>query len=141
VVLELVVGELARRPQFLDRVPVAAGGVDAQGGGPSGAALAFVVAGLDDAADLVLAALDVVGDRIGGDNGSVLVRGVDEVALVAADVVLGVGQPLDDEHPLASPHHGDDRISLLHHVPALAASRALKTVSASRMAATSWVRM
>jgi hypothetical protein len=53
----------------------------------------------------------------------------------------GQRAPLDDEHPRASPHHSDDRLSLLHHAPALAASRALKTVSASRMAATSWVRM
>ena len=38
---------------------------------------------------------DVVGDRVGGDDGDVLVRGVDDVAVAAADVVLGVGQPLE----------------------------------------------
>jgi hypothetical protein len=31
VVLELVVGELVGRPQLLDRVPLTAGGVEAQG--------------------------------------------------------------------------------------------------------------
>ncbi|MCT9010276.1 PAS domain-containing protein [Streptomyces rhizosphaerihabitans] len=47
---------------------------------------------------------DVLGDgqknrleiKIGGDDGDVLVRGVDEVAVAAADVVLGVGKPLDE---------------------------------------------
>ncbi|MDQ0937248.1 hypothetical protein [Streptomyces turgidiscabies] len=63
--LELVVGEFAGEPEFLDRVPVAAAGVDAQGCGVAGAAFAFVVAGLDDAADLVLAPFDVVGDGVG----------------------------------------------------------------------------
>jgi hypothetical protein len=48
---------------------------------------------------------------------------------------------LDDQHPLALSHPRDDRFPLLRHTPAFAASRALKTVSASRMAATSWVRM
>jgi hypothetical protein len=43
VVLELVVGEFAGEPEFLDRVPVAAAAVDAQGRGVCGAAFAFVV--------------------------------------------------------------------------------------------------
>ncbi|MEU0390972.1 hypothetical protein [Streptomyces chartreusis] len=96
VVLELVVGELAGEPEFLDLVPVAAASVNPQGRGLSCAALAFIVARLDDAADLELAVPDVVGDRVGGDDGGVLVGGVDDVAVAAADVVFGVGQPVDE---------------------------------------------
>ncbi|MFJ9590820.1 hypothetical protein [Streptomyces acidicola] len=57
VVLELVVGELARQPEFLDFVPAAPAAVDTQRCGPPVAALAFVVARLDGAADLELAPL------------------------------------------------------------------------------------
>ncbi|MFF0097178.1 hypothetical protein ACFYSF_45755 [Streptomyces canus] len=85
VVLELVVGEFAGEPEFLDRVPVAPAAVDPQGRGVDGAARAYVVAGFDDAADLVLAVCDVVGERVGGDDGDVLVRGVDDVQVAAAE--------------------------------------------------------
>ncbi|MFF7892428.1 hypothetical protein ACFZDI_11020 [Streptomyces sp. NPDC007907] len=57
VVFEVVVGELAGEPGFLDGVPVAPAAVNAERSGPPVAAFAFVVAGLDDAADLVLAPL------------------------------------------------------------------------------------
>ncbi|WP_329596009.1 hypothetical protein OIE43_00305 [Streptomyces pseudovenezuelae] len=43
----------------------AAAAVHAQGRGAAGAAFAFVVAGMREAADFVLAAFDVVGDRGG----------------------------------------------------------------------------
>jgi hypothetical protein len=56
VVLELVVGEFTDEPEFLDRFPGTAAAVDAQWCGVAGAASAFVVAGRDDAADLVLTA-------------------------------------------------------------------------------------
>src|SRR5262249_38992325 len=71
VVLELVVGELAGQPEFLDLVPVAPAAVDTQRCGPPVAALTFVVTRLDDAADLELTPLDVVGDRFSGDDGGV----------------------------------------------------------------------
>ncbi|MFD5625552.1 hypothetical protein [Streptomyces sp. NPDC127072] len=57
--------------------------------------MAFVVAGLDQAADLELAVPDGVGERFAGDDGDVLLGGVDEVAVAAADVVLGIRQPRD----------------------------------------------
>src|SRR5690242_4639206 len=63
VVLELVVGEFAGEPEFLDRVPVAPAAVDTKRRGIRGAARTDVVTGFDDAADLVLAVRDVVGDR------------------------------------------------------------------------------
>ncbi|MFJ5274936.1 hypothetical protein [Streptomyces sp. NPDC088358] len=67
-----------------------------RGGCAAGAAFAFVGAGFDEAADLELAVLDVVGDGVGGDEGDVLVGGVDEVAVAAADVALGIRQPLEE---------------------------------------------
>ncbi|MET7356373.1 hypothetical protein [Streptomyces mirabilis] len=95
-VLEVVVAQVADQPERLDVAPVAAASVDAQGGGAAGAAFAFVGAGFDAATDLELAVFDVVGDGVGGDDGDVLVGGVDEVAVAAADVVLGIRQPLEE---------------------------------------------
>ncbi|MCX5255060.1 hypothetical protein OOK27_12990 [Streptomyces canus] len=63
VVLELVVGEFTGEPEGLDLIPVAPAAGDPQGRGVPGAAGAFVIAGLDDAADLVLAPLDMTGIR------------------------------------------------------------------------------
>ena len=54
-VLEVVVAKVAGQPERLDVAPVAAAPVDAQGCGAAGAAVAFVVAGLDLAADFELA--------------------------------------------------------------------------------------
>ncbi|MGW1208958.1 hypothetical protein ACWD5F_04890 [Streptomyces sp. NPDC002499] len=95
VVLELVVGELPGEPELLDRVSVAALSVDPQRRGVHSAAPSFVVAGPDNVADLVPAESDAVRERGGGDDRDVLVGGVDEVAVIAADVVLRVRQPLE----------------------------------------------
>ncbi|MFI2765096.1 hypothetical protein ACH5A3_40760 [Streptomyces echinatus] len=61
MVLEVVVGEFVGQPEFRECGPVTAATVDAQRGSPPVAALAFVVARLDEAADLELAILDVSG--------------------------------------------------------------------------------
>ncbi|MEV5788046.1 hypothetical protein AB0L42_45080 [Streptomyces sp. NPDC052287] len=95
-VLEVVVTQVAGQPERLGVAPVPAACVDAQRGGSAGAAFAFVGARLDEATDFELPVLDCAGDGVGGDDGDVLVRGVDEIAVTAADVVLRIRQPLEE---------------------------------------------